>query len=130
MYDRPYCQQFVICLHFGMINLCYHHWWFSFSFQQVKSLPWNDEPLALETSLIKDKLEKLNRKGILTINSQPQINGAPSTDPMVGWGGKGGYIYQKVGVWPVSNNSLINMVSYFYSAGSICWALVSQAQNL
>lgn len=52
--------------------------------------------MALETSLIKGELEFLNSKGILTINSQPQVNAAPSTDPLVGWGGTGGYIYQKV----------------------------------
>ena len=52
--------------------------------------------MASETSLIKGELEFLNSKGILTINSQPQVNAAPSTDPLVGWGGTGGYIYQKV----------------------------------
>lgn len=52
--------------------------------------------MALETSLIKENLEFLNSKGILTINSQPQVNAAPSTDSLVGWGGSGGYIYQKV----------------------------------
>ena len=52
--------------------------------------------MAAETSMIKEKLEFLNSKGVLTINSQPQINAAPSSDPMVGWGGSGGYIYQKV----------------------------------
>ncbi|PIO77814.1 methylenetetrahydrofolate reductase [Teladorsagia circumcincta] len=34
--------------------------------------------------------------GILTVNSQPSVNGAPSTDPLVGWGKPGGYCYQKV----------------------------------
>lgn len=33
-----------------------------------------------------------------TINSQPNVNGAPATDPVVGWGTPGGYVYQKVGV--------------------------------
>ena len=65
---------------------------------QVKSLPWNDDTIASETTLIKEKLEFLNSKGILTINSQPHVNAAPSSDPMVGWGGRGGYIYQKVHV--------------------------------
>lgn len=62
---------------------------------KVTSLPWNEDTVALETSLIKGELEFLNSKGILTINSQPQVNAAPSTDPLVGWGGTGGYIYQK-----------------------------------
>lgn len=59
-------------------------------------LPWNDEPLAPETNLLKDELEKVNRRGVLTINSQPNINGKPSTDPIVGWGPPGGYVFQKV----------------------------------
>ncbi|CAB1431537.1 unnamed protein product [Pleuronectes platessa] len=58
-------------------------------------LPWNDEPLAPETNLLKDELEKVNRRGVLTINSQPNINGKPSTDPIVGWGPAGGYVFQK-----------------------------------
>lgn len=59
-------------------------------------MPWNDEPLAPETNLLKDELEKVNRRGVLTINSQPNINGKPSSDPIVGWGPAGGYVFQKV----------------------------------
>lgn len=65
---------------------------------QVTCLPWNDEPLAAETSLMKEELLRVNRRGILTINSQPNINGKPSSDPVVGWGPSGGYVFQKV--WP------------------------------
>ncbi|XP_027558777.1 methylenetetrahydrofolate reductase isoform X3 [Neopelma chrysocephalum] len=62
---------------------------------RVTCMPWNDDPLATETNLLKDQLEKVNRRGILTINSQPNINGKPSTDPIVGWGPSGGYVFQK-----------------------------------
>ncbi|XP_008165443.2 methylenetetrahydrofolate reductase (NADPH) isoform X1 [Chrysemys picta bellii] len=62
---------------------------------KVTCLPWNDDPLAAETNLLKEQLEKVNRRGILTINSQPNINGKPSTDPIVGWGPSGGYVFQK-----------------------------------
>lgn len=62
---------------------------------KVKSLPWNEDTIAAETSLIQENLVFLNSKGILTINSQPHVNGAPSTDSTHGWGGSGGYIYQK-----------------------------------
>uniref|UniRef100_A0A8C6KZA0 Methylenetetrahydrofolate reductase (NADPH) n=1 Tax=Nothobranchius furzeri TaxID=105023 RepID=A0A8C6KZA0_NOTFU len=62
---------------------------------KVMCLPWNDEPLAPETNLLKDELEKVNRRGVLTINSQPNINGKPSTDAVVGWGPAGGYVFQK-----------------------------------
>lgn len=63
-------------------------------------MPWNDDPLATETNLLKEQLEKVNRRGILTINSQPNINGKPSTDPIVGWGPSGGYVFQKVLYYP------------------------------
>ncbi|CAH7444144.1 methylenetetrahydrofolate reductase (NADPH) isoform X2 [Phodopus roborovskii] len=61
----------------------------------VTCLPWNDDPLAAETSLMKEELLRVNRLGILTINSQPNINGKPSSDPIVGWGPSGGYVFQK-----------------------------------
>ena len=59
-------------------------------------MPWSDDELAMETSLLSKQLAHINSCGVLTINSQPAINGAPSTDPVVGWGSKGGYVYQKV----------------------------------
>lgn len=62
----------------------------------VRHFPWTDEELSLETTLIRDELVKFNRQGILTINSQPAVNGKPSTDPIVGWGAPKGYVYQKV----------------------------------
>nr|XP_045006704.1 methylenetetrahydrofolate reductase isoform X1 [Jaculus jaculus] len=62
---------------------------------KVTCLPWNDDPLAAETSLMKEELLRVNRQGILTINSQPNINGKPSSDPVVGWGPSGGYVFQK-----------------------------------
>jgi methylenetetrahydrofolate reductase (NADPH) len=37
----------------------------------------------------------LNRRGFLTINSQPAVNGAKSSDPVFGWGPRNGYVYQK-----------------------------------
>jgi methylenetetrahydrofolate reductase (NADPH) len=63
---------------------------------EVSKLPWNDSALALETGLIRDELIRMNKHGFLTINSQPRVNGAPSDDPKVGWGPKGGYVFQKV----------------------------------
>ncbi|XP_055966914.1 methylenetetrahydrofolate reductase (NADPH) [Sorex fumeus] len=62
---------------------------------QVTCLPWNDEPLAPETDLLKEQLLRVNRRGLLTINSQPPVNGRPSSDPVVGWGPSGGYVFQK-----------------------------------
>ena len=54
-------------------------------------LPWNEmEGMHLETEDIKKELIDLNKAGFLTINSQPRVNAAPSTDPKFGWGGPDG----------------------------------------
>ena len=37
----------------------------------------------------------MNNNKLFTINSQPHVNGVPSTDPKYGWGPKYGYVYQK-----------------------------------
>ena len=60
-------------------------------------IPWNDETLAPETTVIAQELAEINSQGVLTINSQPRVMAAPSTDPVFGWGNPGGYIFQKVG---------------------------------
>ena len=70
---------------------------FTFVFNgKVKALPWNEEELALETGPLLENLAKLNERGILTINSQPNVNSAPSDHSVYGWGPKGDYVYQKV----------------------------------
>ena len=51
---------------------------------------------APESVKMKDLLVTLNQHGLLTINSQPAVNGAPSADKVYGWGGPNGFIYQKV----------------------------------
>merc|ERR1719191_1948100 len=61
----------------------------------VKKLPWCSEAPAKETNFIAKQLIKLNDLGLLTINSQPRVNASLSTDPYVGWGPTGGFIYQK-----------------------------------
>ena len=62
----------------------------------VRHFPWTDDELCAETKLIQDNLVECNRKGVLTINSQPAVNGISSSDPNVGWGVTSGYVYQKV----------------------------------
>jgi methylenetetrahydrofolate reductase (NADPH) len=57
--------------------------------------PWVDGEIQEETQRISDQLVALNRAGYLTINSQPPVDGAPSDDAEVGWGGPGGLVYQK-----------------------------------
>ena len=62
---------------------------------ELASLPWSDAPIAKETKTIDQLLVQLNERGFLTINSQPAVDGAPSTDPVHGWGPPHGYVYQK-----------------------------------
>jgi len=62
---------------------------------EVQALPWCDQYLHQETLFIKKQLEGINRHGYLTINSQPSVNGLPSSDRIFGWGPKCGYVYQK-----------------------------------
>jgi methylenetetrahydrofolate reductase (NADPH) len=60
------------------------------------SLPWCAEGLAPEAShILQSVLIPMNCKGLLTINSQPAVNGARSDDPEVGWGPRGGRVYQR-----------------------------------
>ncbi|CAK9170446.1 unnamed protein product [Ilex paraguariensis] len=63
---------------------------------KLRSNPWSElDGLQPETKIIDEQLGDVNLKGFLTINSQPAVNGAKSDAPSVGWGGPGGYIYQK-----------------------------------
>lgn len=50
----------------------------------------------METRVISDHLIKINKEGILTINSQPNVSCAPSTHKIFGWGDPGGFVFQKV----------------------------------
>ena len=67
----------------------------SFCKGEINSLPWCEMPLAHESQQISSSLIKLNEMGFFTINSQPNVNGEPSEDAIVGWGGSGGRVYQK-----------------------------------
>lgn len=63
---------------------------------KLKSNPWSElDGLQPETTIINEHLGSINMKGFLTINSQPAVNGERSDSPTVGWGGLGGYVYQK-----------------------------------
>ncbi|CCC69895.1 hypothetical protein NCAS_0D03140 [Naumovozyma castellii] len=62
---------------------------------RVQCLPWSDTPIDHEVDSMIKNLVQLNNKLIITINSQPQINGIRSNDPIHGWGPKDGYVYQK-----------------------------------
>eukprot|EP00596_Hydrurales_sp_CCMP1899_P010089 CAMPEP_0119050284 /NCGR_PEP_ID=MMETSP1177-20130426/68963_1 /TAXON_ID=2985 /ORGANISM="Ochromonas sp, Strain CCMP1899" /LENGTH=583 /DNA_ID=CAMNT_0007028485 /DNA_START=192 /DNA_END=1940 /DNA_ORIENTATION=+ len=61
----------------------------------IPILPWCESPLQPETSVISRLIANMNRKGFITINSQPSVNGEKSDHPLYGWGGPGGRVYQK-----------------------------------
>ncbi|SCU97088.1 LAMI_0F08834g1_1 [Lachancea mirantina] len=62
---------------------------------KLKCLPWSDTPLNHEVDSILQPLIELNKNSIVTVNSQPRVNGASSTDSVVGWGPSNGFVYQK-----------------------------------
>lgn len=62
---------------------------------QLNSLPWSDTPVTSEVGSIRDELNKINKAGFFTVNSQPRVNGSSSDDPIFGWGPKNGFVYQK-----------------------------------
>ncbi|KAL9137450.1 MAG: hypothetical protein Q9175_001339 [Cornicularia normoerica] len=76
----------------------------------LKSLPWSEAPITSEAEAIRSELVNLNRRGLLTITSQPSVNGVKSTHPVHGWGPKGGYVYQKAYVELLISPQLISEI--------------------
>eukprot|EP00184_Porphyridium_aerugineum_P005839 CAMPEP_0184706236 /NCGR_PEP_ID=MMETSP0313-20130426/36655_1 /TAXON_ID=2792 /ORGANISM="Porphyridium aerugineum, Strain SAG 1380-2" /LENGTH=654 /DNA_ID=CAMNT_0027167785 /DNA_START=98 /DNA_END=2062 /DNA_ORIENTATION=+ len=75
----------------------------------VKRLPWTESDLlSPETALITSTLKALNRAGILTINSQPRVNAAPSSDSAFGWGPHNGVVYQKAYLEFFANKEIVD----------------------
>mmetsp|Transcript_5509 Transcript_5509/g.8141 ORF Transcript_5509/g.8141 Transcript_5509/m.8141 type:complete len:593 (-) Transcript_5509:3-1781(-) len=62
---------------------------------EIDSIPWCHLAPNAETNQIVKELISLNSQGVLTINSQPAVNGVASDDTLHGWGPKNGFIYQK-----------------------------------
>jgi methylenetetrahydrofolate reductase (NADPH) len=72
---------------------------------ELSGVPWSDElaseagagSLREETKTIKAELLSLiQNRGVWTLASQPAVNGAPSGDPVFGWGPSGeGFVFQK-----------------------------------
>jgi methylenetetrahydrofolate reductase (NADPH) len=81
---------------------------------RIPHIPWCETSLQPESFLIQNQLARLNRMGFLTINSQPSVNGAPSSHKTFGWGGSSGFVYQKAYCEcfcsPENTNRLVEMV--------------------
>lgn len=78
--------------------------------KKLSALPWSDQPVSGETSVIAPELAKMNKLGFLTINSQPAVNGARSDDPMFGWGPSSGFVYQKAYLEFFVNGELLELL--------------------
>ncbi|KAF8201493.1 methylenetetrahydrofolate reductase-domain-containing protein [Pholiota molesta] len=62
---------------------------------KISSTPFSPTPLSSESLLILSHLENMTKRGWWTVGSQPAVDAASSTDPIVGWGPRSGYVFQK-----------------------------------
>ena len=69
--------------------------------------PFSSVPLSGESQLIVPQLEQLTRRGWWTVGSQPAVDAVSSDDDLVGWGPKGGYIFQKAFVEFFANQEVV-----------------------
>lgn len=98
----------------------------------IKKFPFSEGSLAEETSTISESLLQLNASKLLTINSQPKVNGAKSTDPAFGWGPEKGYVYQKAYFEFFVHQSLIEkLAEHLAQFEDLSWQAVNvQGQQL
>eukprot|EP01024_Parvocaulis_polyphysoides_P015679 TRINITY_DN16910_c0_g1_i4.p1 TRINITY_DN16910_c0_g1~~TRINITY_DN16910_c0_g1_i4.p1 ORF type:complete len:592 (-),score=107.47 TRINITY_DN16910_c0_g1_i4:157-1746(-) len=94
---------------------------------EIEMFPWAEVAnVHRETKGILTQLGAAIDKGYLTINSQPQVNGKPSSDPEVGWGGAGGYVYQKAYIeFFVAPEKLQSLTDEFTSSPTITYMAVN-----
>ncbi|CAD7703090.1 unnamed protein product [Ostreobium quekettii] len=99
---------------------------------EINILPWNEmDTMQKESAEIVPKLKELNKKGYLTITSQPRVNGTPSTDSTFGWGRPGGYVYQKAYIeFFVSPEGFSKLQPQLSSAPSISYMAVNSKGDL
>lgn len=97
--------------------------------KKIKKLPWCEESeLQNEITYISDMLVNLNKNGILTINSQPAVNGKPSDDKVFGWGPSDGYVYQKMYVeFFIEKNNLEKLTACMKNYSTISFQAVNNA---
>ena len=97
----------------------------------LKSLPWSESPITSEADVIKSELIDLNRRGFLTITSQPSVNGVRSNHPVYGWGPHGGYVYQKAYVELLIAPQLIDeLISRIEKNPNMTYYAVTKDNNL
>ncbi|CAE6418076.1 unnamed protein product [Rhizoctonia solani] len=62
---------------------------------KTSTTPFSPEPLSDESATILPYLVSLTKRGLWTVASQPAVDGALSSDPVVGWGPRDGRVFQK-----------------------------------
>ncbi|KAJ3970049.1 methylenetetrahydrofolate reductase-domain-containing protein [Lentinula raphanica] len=62
---------------------------------EISTTPFSFDPIQPESKFILPHLQKLTERGWWTVGSQPAVNGVDSSDPVVGWGPRTGYVFQK-----------------------------------
>ncbi|AMD22714.1 HHL056Cp [Eremothecium sinecaudum] len=83
IWGQPSCIEDLINIFIGYLD------------SSIEKLPWCDLGISSETALIQEELIELNKRGYLTLASQPSTNSTPSADKIFGWGPPGGMVYQK-----------------------------------
>jgi methylenetetrahydrofolate reductase (NADPH) len=95
---------------------------------KIKKFPFSEGQLALETSDLTDILVLMNQNKLLTLNSQPKVNGAKSSDEKYGWGPANGYVYQKAYFELFVDQSIIKLLcDYLETFPSISYQAVNKA---
>ncbi|GLB34715.1 putative methylenetetrahydrofolate reductase [Lyophyllum shimeji] len=62
---------------------------------KISSTPFSPTQLSPESRMILTHLERLTKRGWWTIGSQPAVDGVSSSDEILGWGPRSGYVFQK-----------------------------------
>ncbi|PPQ77523.1 hypothetical protein CVT25_011320 [Psilocybe cyanescens] len=62
---------------------------------KIPTTPFSPTTLSPESRMIFSHLENLTRRAWWTVGSQPAVDGANSSDDVVGWGPNSGYVFQK-----------------------------------
>jgi methylenetetrahydrofolate reductase (NADPH) len=86
---------------------------------KVPILPWCETALQDETGMISLELVEANRCGMLTINSQPAVNGEKSDHKVFGWGGDKGRVYQKAYLEFFCSPELLDVILALISPDSL-----------
>jgi methylenetetrahydrofolate reductase (NADPH) len=107
------------------------HIFLKFLNKEIDKLPWSETGLSAEVEGVQTDLITLNTRGFLTINSQPAVNGAASSDPVHGWGPSGGYCYQKAYLELLVPPSIVDsVISRVKAHEDLTFYAVNKAGNL